>query len=149
MSALFLFIANIAAQRAGIFPHLLSRITGSVLINMSRRPQNEGEAIPKVNIGLNLKFNKKNEEIPGYTKKDNIWLYSEKAVDLVSRFITAFPDFIERLSSNIGSDIFYKEDLFPGPDSEFLCSCLLLSLLLLLLLLLYTNNLWPKFLVLA
>lgn len=45
----------------------------------------------KVNVGLNLKFNKKNEEVPGFTKKvENQWLYSKKALDAVSQYVKRY-----------------------------------------------------------
>lgn len=52
---------NIAAQRLGISSHLLSRITGTIFVI-------NGEGVDpahasKHNLGLNLKFNKKNEEV--------------------------------------------------------------------------------------
>lgn len=49
---------NIAAQRLGISSHLLSRITGTIYVIQAVQ-----EEISKYNIGLNLKFNKKNEEV--------------------------------------------------------------------------------------
>lgn len=48
-----------AAQRLGISSHLLSRITGTIYIM-----QNNINEI--VNVGLNLKFNKKNEEVSSF-----------------------------------------------------------------------------------
>lgn len=42
----------------------------------------------KANVGLNLKFNKKNEEVPGYTKKvGNEWMYSSAAEQLLAEYI--------------------------------------------------------------
>jgi 5'-3' exoribonuclease 1 len=39
-------------------------------------------------VGLNLKFNKKNEEVPGYTKKvGNEWMYSSAAEQLLAEYI--------------------------------------------------------------
>jgi hypothetical protein len=39
----------------------------------------------KINVGLDLKFNKKNLEVRGYTsKRDGAWFYSKKAIDLVN-----------------------------------------------------------------
>lgn len=54
---------SIAAQRLGISSHLLSRITGSIYVMQGPREQLES---PKRNLGLNLKFNKKNEEVGGF-----------------------------------------------------------------------------------
>lgn len=49
---------SIAAQRLGISSHLLSRITGTIYVIQTSK-----EEVAKYNVGLNLKFNKKNEEV--------------------------------------------------------------------------------------
>lgn len=49
---------SIAAQRLGISSHLLSRITGTIYVIQASK-----EEIAKYNVGLNLKFNKRNEEV--------------------------------------------------------------------------------------
>lgn len=42
----------------------------------------------KANVGLNLKFNKKNEEVPGYTKRtEKEWLYSVAVEDLLAEYL--------------------------------------------------------------
>ena len=42
----------------------------------------------KANVGMNLKFNKKNEEVPGYTKKvGNEWMYSSAAEQLLAEYL--------------------------------------------------------------
>lgn len=42
----------------------------------------------KVNAGLNLKFNKKNEEVPGYTKRtEKEWLYSAAVEELLAEYL--------------------------------------------------------------
>lgn len=49
---------SIAAQRLGISSHLLSRITGTIYVIQPLK-----EELSKYNLGLNLKFNKRNEEV--------------------------------------------------------------------------------------
>lgn len=62
---------SIAAQRLGISSHLLSRITGTIyVIQVSK------EEIAKYNVGLNLKFNKKNEEVRKYRTRINLDYFS-------------------------------------------------------------------------
>ncbi|XP_047351100.1 5'-3' exoribonuclease 1 isoform X1 [Vespa velutina] len=101
-----------AAQRLGISSHLLSRITGTIYIM-----QNNTNEI--INVGLNLKFNKKNEEIPGYTKKENgQWLYSIKAVDLIRDYMAKCPGLFERLAQNITNDVFNEDELFDKSSNE-------------------------------
>ena len=71
-----------ASQRLGINNHLLSRITGSVFVN---KAGDKG----KTNIGLNLKFTKRREEVPGYTcfQENYGWAYSQKCVDIVGQYL--------------------------------------------------------------
>ncbi|XP_064610977.1 5'-3' exoribonuclease 1-like [Liolophura sinensis] len=110
------------AQRIGVSSHLLSRITGSIF--MARGSQDtHKEEDHKVNIGLNLKFNKRNEEVPGFTKKvENQWLYSNKALDAVSQYFRRFPqlfDFISRQERG-GPDFYFEEDVFPSGSKDSL-----------------------------
>ncbi|KAK7867257.1 hypothetical protein R5R35_000245 [Gryllus longicercus] len=105
-----------AAQRLSISPHLLSRITGTIYIVHGEWADGTEN---KTNIGLNLKFNKKNEEIPGYTKKDNgMWLYSLKAVELVASYMQQFPELFDYLSANTGNDVFNEADVFPNSKDK-------------------------------
>ena len=71
-----------AAQQLGISSHLLSRITGTMFV-LKGPKEAEVDHAGKVNIGLNLKNNKKGEEVCGYTRKshDNNWLC--KCLELV------------------------------------------------------------------
>lgn len=42
----------------------------------------------RANVGLNLKFNKKNEEVPGYTKRtEKEWLYSAAVEELLAEYL--------------------------------------------------------------
>lgn len=45
----------------------------------------------RANVGLNLKFNKKNEEVPGYTKRtEKEWLYSLAVEELLAEYLERF-----------------------------------------------------------
>ncbi len=99
----------VLAQRLGISGHLLSRITGTIFI----KPANSDQR--KINIGLNLKFNAKNEEIPGYSiKRDDTWLFSDKIFKLMEEYLTKFPFLFEKLSTIVDKDVFSIDDLIPG-----------------------------------
>ncbi|XP_011256685.1 5'-3' exoribonuclease 1 isoform X2 [Camponotus floridanus] len=105
---------SIAAQRLGISSHLLSRITGTIYVIQTSK-----EEVAKYNVGLNLKFNKKNEEIPGYTRKENgQWLYSAKAIELIRNYMMKCPNLFERLAQNVTNDIFQEEELFNKESDE-------------------------------
>jgi len=53
---------SIAAQRLGLSSHLVSRVTGTIYIVQGDKNATM-ESCNKVNVGLNLKFNKRNEEV--------------------------------------------------------------------------------------
>jgi 5'-3' exoribonuclease 1 len=58
-----IFVAgNVAAHRLGVSSHLVSRVTGTIYI-VSGDKNAIMESCNKVNVGLNLKFNKRNEEV--------------------------------------------------------------------------------------
>jgi hypothetical protein len=59
---------SVAAQRLGVSSHLVSRITGTIYIVQGDKNASM-ESCNKVNVGLNLKFNKRNEEVRCY------WVY--------------------------------------------------------------------------
>ncbi|RZF36429.1 hypothetical protein LSTR_LSTR010849 [Laodelphax striatellus] len=100
----------VLGNKLGLTGHLLSRITGSIFIS-----KDASEDARKVNVGLNLKFNRKNQEVCGYTKRlpDNKWLYSPKAEELLIGYLKVASDLIKNLSSNVGNDVFLLEDVFP------------------------------------
>ncbi|MPC31399.1 5'-3' exoribonuclease 1 [Portunus trituberculatus] len=66
-----------AAQRLGISSHLLSRLTGTVFLAppMGDGLLDETEMRNKLNIGLNLKNNKKNEEVRAFIYRSLAELY--------------------------------------------------------------------------
>ncbi|XP_015922998.1 5'-3' exoribonuclease 1 [Parasteatoda tepidariorum] len=109
----------IAAQQLGIESHFFSCITGVIMIQTSPK----GSSCPnRVNVGLNLKFNKKNEEVQGFSKKkDNQWLYSEEVVKTLNNYLCKFADFFEKLYNFMDNDVIYVEDLYPnGEGSEIM-----------------------------
>ncbi len=75
----------ILAQRLGISGYFLSRITGAVFITQGNR---DNPRPNRINIGLNLKHTKRNQELPGYTKKvEDKWQYSDAMLDLVREYL--------------------------------------------------------------
>ncbi|KAL8571175.1 hypothetical protein ACOMHN_010636 [Nucella lapillus] len=102
----------VAAQRLGLNTHMLSRITGTVLILRGDGGNTESQA----NIGLNLKFTKRGEEVPGFTRKaDNGWQYSEKCVQAINNYLHEFSELWDYISSSHtgNSDIYTEVELFP------------------------------------
>lgn len=68
------------------------------------------------NIGLGLKFDTKGLRAEGYSKKiDNLWFFSQKAIDLLRSYMRAFPDLFQQLKHCITSPgNIDAELLFPG-----------------------------------
>ncbi|KAH9634242.1 hypothetical protein HF086_012704 [Spodoptera exigua] len=109
--------ANHAAAACGLSAQLLSRITGTVLLVAGERHNMPTEQLNKINIGLNLKFNKKNLEVAGYTRRckvTNAWLYSERCIELVQAYEKQFPEVFDCLGSGQHSrDVYFESDIYP------------------------------------
>uniref|UniRef100_A0A2R5LDG2 5'-3' exoribonuclease 1 n=1 Tax=Ornithodoros turicata TaxID=34597 RepID=A0A2R5LDG2_9ACAR len=111
LSTLHFMTAYQLGQKLGVSALFVSRITGTVFVQMNSR---EAETASLVNVGLNLKFNKSNEEVPGYSKKMNEgWLYSNKCYDVVKEYLEKFTEFIEKIQSRMDRDKINVEDIFP------------------------------------
>ncbi|VEN63002.1 unnamed protein product [Callosobruchus maculatus] len=91
---------------------VFSRITGSIFLSVP----NDTGGFQNVNIGLDLKLNKKNKETPGYTRKiGTTWCYTDKAAELVSKYCEQFPEVLQYLSKNPSFGDIAPEEIF-GPD---------------------------------
>ncbi|XP_057713871.1 5'-3' exoribonuclease 1 [Corythoichthys intestinalis] len=105
----------IVASRLGISSYLVSRVSGSLFIGRGSKKNPCGEQ--KANVGLNLKFNKKNEEVPGYTKRtEKEWLYSAAVEELLAEYLERFSEVFDTVSRNNHDDVFYEDDIWPGED---------------------------------
>uniref|UniRef100_A0A3P9K831 5'-3' exoribonuclease 1 n=1 Tax=Oryzias latipes TaxID=8090 RepID=A0A3P9K831_ORYLA len=107
----------VLASRLGISGYLVSRFSGSIFIGRGSKRNPCGEQ--KSNVGLNLKFNKKNEEVPGYTKRsEKEWLYSAAVEELLAEYLDRFSEVFDAVSRNSHDDIFYEDDIWPGVDQN-------------------------------
>uniref|UniRef100_A0A6I8RYS6 5'-3' exoribonuclease 1 n=1 Tax=Xenopus tropicalis TaxID=8364 RepID=A0A6I8RYS6_XENTR len=107
----------VLASRLGVNGYLVSRFTGSIFIGRGSKKNPHGEQ--KSNVGLNLKFNKKNEEVPGYTKRVGTeWTYSSAAEVLLSEYIERFPELFLYVSKKSQEDVFYEDDIWPGENEN-------------------------------
>jgi len=106
-----------AAQRLGIDGFLLSRITGTLFVTKGSK---DLPSKNRVNIGLDLKLNKSNMEVPGYSKKseEGQWMYSDKTVKLIADYIREFPFFFQYLAIHLRDETLYEADIFPDSDEE-------------------------------
>ncbi|KAM6304978.1 5'-3' exoribonuclease 1-like [Aegotheles albertisi] len=109
--------AYVLASRLGVSGYLVSRFTGSIFIGRGSKKNPHGDH--KANVGLNLKFNKKNEEVPGYTKKvGNEWMYSSAVEQLLAEYLERVPELFNYIAKNSQEDIFYEDDIWPGEDEN-------------------------------
>ncbi|KAG8445306.1 hypothetical protein GDO86_010189 [Hymenochirus boettgeri] len=107
----------VLASRLGVNGYLVSRFTGSIFIGKGSKRNPHGEQ--KSNVGLNLKFNKKNEEVPGYTKRIGTeWMYSSAVEQLLYEYIEMIPELFSYISKNSQDDVFYEDDIWPGEDEN-------------------------------
>ncbi|XP_037931182.1 5'-3' exoribonuclease 1-like [Teleopsis dalmanni] len=109
-----------ASSIIGISPKCLGRITGTVLVVAGVRRNKNLENVPKLNIGLQLKFPKQQEERIGYARcLRNQWHYSSKAIELVKNYFIQYPQVFEYL--NLLSDkngLIFESDIFPDNLGE-------------------------------
>lgn len=102
-----------ASSTVGLSTKLFNRITSAVLVVVGEKRFPISESDKKINIGLNLKHLKQNEEVPGYTKSaNNQWLYSQNAINLVHSYYQKFPKLFELMNSQsngMNSFIFESE----------------------------------------
>uniref|UniRef100_A0A4W5P316 5'-3' exoribonuclease 1 n=1 Tax=Hucho hucho TaxID=62062 RepID=A0A4W5P316_9TELE len=107
----------VLASRLGITGYLVSRFSGSIFVGRGSKKNPHGEQ--KANVGLNLKFNKKNEEVPGYTKRtEKEWLYSAAVEELMAEYLDRFSEVFDLVSRNSHDDVFYEDDIWPGVDEN-------------------------------
>ncbi|XP_061746644.1 5'-3' exoribonuclease 1-like [Nerophis ophidion] len=107
----------VVASRLGMTSYLVSRFSGSIFIGRGSKKNPCGEQ--KANVGLNLKFNKKNEEVPGYTRRtEKEWLYSPAVEELLAEYLDRFSEVFDAVSRNSHDDVFYEDDIWPGEDQN-------------------------------
>ncbi|XP_070775149.1 5'-3' exoribonuclease 1 isoform X1 [Enoplosus armatus] len=107
----------VLASRLGVTSYLVSRFSGSIFIGRGSKKNPCGEQ--RANVGLNLKFNKKNEEVPGYTKRtEKEWLYSAAVEELLAEYLDRFSEVFNNVSRNSHDDVFYEDDIWPGLDQN-------------------------------
>lgn len=110
----YFMTAHQVAQQLGVNTNFVARITGVVYVQVNSR---DAEARSRINIGLNLKFNRSGEEVPGYSLRANdSWLYSNKCCDVLKAYLTKYYTFLEKIQPLLERDTINIEDL--SPDSN-------------------------------
>ncbi|GAA5976131.1 hypothetical protein JCM10908_005393 [Rhodotorula pacifica] len=93
------------SRRLGMSGLTLSKITSSLLLFTPT-----GDT--RVNVGLNLKFEAKQQKVLGYSRKtESGWEFSEKAIELIREYKENFPEIIRMLDTN-KSDLTHSTDFF-------------------------------------
>eukprot|EP00730_Choanoeca_flexa_P006854 TRINITY_DN12234_c0_g1_i2.p1 TRINITY_DN12234_c0_g1~~TRINITY_DN12234_c0_g1_i2.p1 ORF type:complete len:941 (+),score=205.29 TRINITY_DN12234_c0_g1_i2:172-2823(+) len=111
------FVGLGAAARTLHMPtHLLNRLIGDIYI-YDGTPDEPGQ---KVNAGLRLKFNRRNEQVIGYTQRrdDGQWYISPKTIQLVQYYQQTFPQLFQGLMRAGRPDNFYAQLMFKTQASS-------------------------------
>ncbi|XP_047138728.1 5'-3' exoribonuclease 1 isoform X1 [Hydra vulgaris] len=98
---------------------VLSRITGDVFVTKGSNQT----GIMSYNLGLKIKYTKKNLEMLGYARRSAFgWFYSASAVNLLNEYMKKFPEVFRGLESMASSDVdsFNFSDLFPQQSEDYL-----------------------------
>lgn len=85
------------ARNLGISSLVLSKMTSALSVVDANNQ--------RLNIGLNLKFDSRNEKVLGYSRKNpaGYWEYSSAAAALIAEYCEKFPEFVRVLSNQKGS----------------------------------------------
>jgi hypothetical protein len=96
----------VACKKLRISPLTLSKITSGLMIE-----QSSGN---RINIGLNLKFEARSQKVLGYAQRNERgWEFSQKAIDLIQEYMTAFPEITATLDGQRGKDVTSASAFFP------------------------------------
>lgn len=101
----------------GINWRVLKRLTGPIFVTMGHKTGQTSDSAKKINIGLQMRFPKQNEELCGYSQeRDDSWYFSHKAISLIKEYMNKFPMVVEYLFSSSRSSNYscYESDIFPG-----------------------------------
>lgn len=105
--------SHVASAMASVNAHLFNKISGICFIVVGEKRFPISDTAKKVNVGLQLKHFKQNEEVPGYVKSTgNQWLYSQKTVDLIQAYAMKFPRLFELIGSK--NDFVFESELNAG-----------------------------------
>ena len=95
------------AQMLNLHPLVLSKLTSAFNVMSSGL---------RLNLGLNLKFEAKKLKVLGYSRKNaSGWEYSNKAIELLTQYMTKFPQFIATIASNPTGDGWEDTSFYPDP----------------------------------
>jgi 5'-3' exoribonuclease 1 len=94
------------AKMLHLHPLVLSKITSSFSVSAL--------GLPRLNLGLNLKFEAKKLKVLGYSRRsDKGWEFSDKAIQLISTYMTTFPEFIAGIMRKPQGNEYDQSDFYP------------------------------------
>ncbi|KAK6580996.1 hypothetical protein PZA11_006484 [Diplocarpon coronariae] len=94
------------AKMLGLNGLVLSKIMSSFSVSAL--------GLPRLNLGLNLKFEAKKLKVLGYSRKnDKGWEFSNKAIELLSSYMTKFPEFFAGIQRNPHANEYEATDFYP------------------------------------
>lgn len=97
------------ARTLNLMPLHVSKITGSVFVTKGKN---------KFNIGLNLKFNEKRQQIANFSRKENdVWYFSNDVCEIIYDYVEQFPTVTNEIFNYNQNELDYK-NLFPMGDAE-------------------------------
>ncbi|CAF4693127.1 unnamed protein product, partial [Rotaria sp. Silwood1] len=97
--------AQQVAEYLQTMPFVISKLTGTIIVTSGTGGR---ENINRINVGFSWKGNKPVKQLYGYTKKeDQVWLYSDAAVLIISDYMLQFPEIIAELVKKP------KDDTYP------------------------------------
>ncbi|TVY82704.1 5'-3' exoribonuclease [Lachnellula suecica] len=95
------------AKMLGLHPLVLSKITSSFTISAL--------GLDRLNLGLNLKFEAKKLKVLGYSQRsERGWELSNKAIELLSTYMTKFPEFFAGIQRKPQGNQYDAEDFYPA-----------------------------------
>lgn len=98
---------------------IVSQITGTYFVTLGAPRFPLPDNTPRVNIGLQLKFPKRHEELVGYTKRiGQTYTYSQQAVDLVAAFAKRWPQVFASIRNRNQNDAVFETAIFGEKNSR-------------------------------
>lgn len=97
--------STLLAKMCSITPLALAKLTSSLMLEPP-----EG---PRINAGLNLKFEAKGQKVLGYSRKSSSgWEFSERAVALIKEYRDAFPEIPQTIMAKPNEDLKRADQFF-------------------------------------
>ncbi|KAH6666849.1 exoribonuclease 1 [Halenospora varia] len=94
------------SKMLGLHPLVLSKITASFSISAL--------GLPRLNLGLNLKFEAKKLKVLGYSQRgEKGWEFSNKAIELLTTYMQKFPEFIAGIQRKPQGNEYDATDFYP------------------------------------